>query len=100
MPDDHAHARTPGADRIDQLGGEAPVREERHGDLGGREARGVAGLREAHPDIELYVSIANHVVDFVKEGFDMAVRLGRIEDAALVAARERAVEIGTSTMSS
>lgn len=45
----------------------------------------LAGLREKHPDIQLDVSIANHVVDFVREGFDLAVRLGRIEDATLVA---------------
>ncbi|MBX7194082.1 MAG: LysR family transcriptional regulator [Sandaracinaceae bacterium] len=46
---------------------------------------GLAGFTDAHPEIALDVQIGNHTVDFVREGFDLAVRLGRIEDASLVA---------------
>lgn len=45
------------------------------------------GFSVAHPGIELDVQIGNHTIDFVREGYDLAVRLGRIEDASLVARR-------------
>ena len=43
------------------------------------------GFLEAHPGVELDVHVGSHAVDFVREGFDLAVRLGPIEDASLVA---------------
>lgn len=45
----------------------------------------LAGFTEAHPGVELDVQIDNHTTDFVRDGFDLAVRLGRIDDASLVA---------------
>jgi DNA-binding transcriptional LysR family regulator len=45
------------------------------------------GFVEAHPEIALDVHVGNQVVDFVREGFDLAVRLGPIDDASLVAKR-------------
>jgi DNA-binding transcriptional LysR family regulator len=45
------------------------------------------GFGAAHPGVELDVQIGNQTIDFVREGFDLAVRLGRIEDASLVARR-------------
>jgi DNA-binding transcriptional LysR family regulator len=43
------------------------------------------GFAEAHPGIVLDVHVGNQVVDFVREGFALAIRLGRIDDAGLVA---------------
>lgn len=41
----------------------------------------------AHPGVELDVQVSNQVVDFVREGFDLAVRLGPLHDAGMVARR-------------
>ncbi|MGD9427261.1 LysR substrate-binding domain-containing protein [Pantoea sp. NSTU24] len=38
-----------------------------------------------HPQIELDISIANRVIDFVDEGFDLAIRLGTLKDSSLIA---------------
>lgn len=43
------------------------------------------GFRERHPAIELEVHVSNTNVDFVREGYDLAIRQGAIEDAGLVA---------------
>lgn len=40
---------------------------------------------ETYPQIDLELSISNHLVDFVEEGFDLAIRLGIPEDSRLVA---------------
>lgn len=39
----------------------------------------------AHPDIALDVSLDDRFVDLVEEGFDMAVRITRMEDSTLIA---------------
>jgi DNA-binding transcriptional LysR family regulator len=38
-----------------------------------------------YPDIELEVSVSNRNVDFVEEGFDVAVRMGALPDSRLIA---------------
>lgn len=48
---------------------------------------GLGTLATALPGVELDVHVGNQVVDFVREGFDLAVRLGPVEDASLVARR-------------
>jgi len=40
-----------------------------------------------NPGVELDVQISNRNVDFVRDGFDLAIRLGKITDQALVARR-------------
>ena len=40
-----------------------------------------------HPRIRVEVSLTNHVVDLVAEGFDLAVRAGPMRDSSLVARR-------------
>lgn len=40
-----------------------------------------------NPGVELDIQVSNHVVDFVREGFDLAVRLGPLHDATVVARR-------------
>lgn len=47
----------------------------------------LAGLPAKHPHIEVDVQVSNHVVDFVREGFDLAVRMGPIADAGMIARR-------------
>lgn len=42
-------------------------------------------FRERYPHVRLELSISNQNVDFVREGFDAAIRMGRIEDHSLVA---------------
>ncbi|AKT43545.1 LysR family transcriptional regulator [Chondromyces crocatus] len=42
------------------------------------------GFTDVHPAVELDLQVSNMVVDFVREGCDLAVRLGRIEDESLV----------------
>ena len=38
----------------------------------------------AHPRLSLDISLSDRVVDLVEEGFDMAVRIGRLPDSTLV----------------
>lgn len=45
----------------------------------------MSGFTEQYPLIKLDIQLSNHSIDFVREGFDMAIRLGRIDDAGLVA---------------
>lgn len=45
----------------------------------------LAAFRARHPAVELEVHIGNRNVDFAREGFDLAVRLGRIREKGLVA---------------
>jgi DNA-binding transcriptional LysR family regulator len=40
---------------------------------------------ERHPNVTLDVSLSDRVVDLVEEGFDLAIRIGRIQDSSLVA---------------
>lgn len=45
----------------------------------------LAGFSQRHPGIELDVQVSNQSADFVREGFDLAIRMGTISDAGLVA---------------
>ncbi len=38
-----------------------------------------------YPDIELEVHLSDHFVDIIREGFDVAIRIGELEDSSLVA---------------
>lgn len=40
---------------------------------------------EAYPQIDIEVSISDKIIDFVEEGFDLAIRLGIPQDSRLVA---------------
>jgi DNA-binding transcriptional LysR family regulator len=45
----------------------------------------LAAFRDRHPGVRVEVHIANHNVDFVRERFDLAIRMGAIADSALIA---------------
>jgi DNA-binding transcriptional LysR family regulator len=45
----------------------------------------LAAFGRLHPNIEVVVQIDNRNVDFVRDGFDLAIRLGAIRDQTLVA---------------
>lgn len=42
-------------------------------------------FRERVPDVDVEVQVSNHDIDFVKDGYDMAIRMGTVRDATLVA---------------
>jgi DNA-binding transcriptional LysR family regulator len=45
----------------------------------------VSAFREAHPEVSFDLNVANRNIDFVAEGYDMAIRAGALEDSTLVA---------------
>lgn len=47
----------------------------------------VNGFLEQHPRLSVDVHLTNRPLDLVQEGFDLAVRLGRLPDSRLVATR-------------
>ena len=48
----------------------------------------------AYPDIELELSLSSRLVDFVEEGFDLAIRLGIPDDSRLIAHRLEDAPVG------
>lgn len=51
-------------------------------------------FRRRYPGIEVEVNIANRQVDFVEEGYDLAIRLGEPPDSGLVARRLEDAALG------
>jgi DNA-binding transcriptional LysR family regulator len=45
----------------------------------------VSAFQERHPAVKTAVFVTDGVVDLVEEGFDLAIRLGRLSDSSLVA---------------
>jgi DNA-binding transcriptional LysR family regulator len=51
-------------------------------------------FREKHPQIELEINISNRNIDFVEEGYDIAIRLGEPPDSRLVARKLEDAKVG------
>lgn len=49
--------------------------------------RSLVAFAEAHPDIILDIQLDDRFVDLVDEGFDLAIRITRLDDSALIARR-------------
>jgi len=47
----------------------------------------VAEFLRANPDVQFDMELSDRIVDVVGEGFDMALRIGRLQDSTLVAQR-------------
>jgi len=47
----------------------------------------LAGLLRQHPGLQLDARLSDQQVDLVREGIDLAVRIGRLDDSSLVAKR-------------
>lgn len=45
------------------------------------------GFMQKHPEVILDVTLSDRVVDLVEEGFDLAVRIGKLESSSLVSRR-------------
>lgn len=49
--------------------------------------RAIAEFQAAQPEVEVDLTLNDRVVDIVSEGFDLAIRIGRLEESSLVARR-------------
>jgi LysR family transcriptional regulator for bpeEF and oprC len=47
----------------------------------------LADFREAFPDVSIEMEVSGRHVDLIEEGMDVAIRIGRLSDSALVARR-------------
>ena len=54
----------------------------------------IARFRDANPDVSLDVHIGNRNVDFVTEGYDLAIRAGELDDSTLVARKLEDARLG------
>ena len=43
-----------------------------------------SGFMRAHPEVELDVTLSDRLVDLVEEGYDLAVRIGKLETSTMV----------------
>jgi DNA-binding transcriptional LysR family regulator len=47
----------------------------------------LAGFNRLHPAVDVDLGLADRVVDLIEEGWDLAIRIGRLKDSSLVARR-------------
>ncbi len=74
------------ADAVTQIAG--PIRLTASINFGSRYlGSALAEFASAHPRVELDVSLDDRTVDLVAGGYDLALRIGRLKDSALVARR-------------
>lgn len=51
-------------------------------------------FKALYPQVTLEIDISNRTIDFIEEGFDLAIRLGQPKDSRLVARRIEAATLG------
>lgn len=51
-------------------------------------------FRLQYPEIQLEISISNHLIDFAAEGYDLAIRVGDLPDSQLIAHKIEDASIG------
>lgn len=44
-------------------------------------------IAAAHPELEIHLNLTNQLVDLIHEGYDLAIRLGSLEDSSYIARR-------------
>jgi len=54
----------------------------------------LGAFRERHPGIRVEVNVSNQNIDFVRDGYDLAIRMGTIDDKTLVARKLGDFELG------
>ncbi|MGQ8364048.1 LysR substrate-binding domain-containing protein [Glaciecola sp. 1036] len=47
----------------------------------------VNDIAQAYPELQIHLHLTNQVVDLIQEGYDLAVRLGELEDSSYIARR-------------
>ena len=47
----------------------------------------VNDISAAHPDLEIQLNLTNQLVDLIHDGYDLAIRLGELEDSSYIARR-------------
>ncbi len=50
--------------------------------------------RERYPEVEVEINISNRNIDFIEEGYDLAIRLGQPKDSRLVARKLEDAQLG------
>ena len=53
----------------------------------------LAAFQQKFPEIELDLQLLNRRIDLIEEGFDLAIRVGELEDSALISKRLFDVEL-------
>lgn len=53
----------------------------------------LAKFQQLYPEIELDLQLLNRRIDLIEEGFDLAIRVGELEDSALISKRLFALEL-------
>ncbi|HYQ15620.1 MAG TPA: LysR family transcriptional regulator [Polyangiaceae bacterium] len=60
----------------------------------------LAGFAERYPGVQVDVSVSNQNIDLVKDGFDLAIRRGKLHDKTLIARRLGDFPLGVYASSS
>lgn len=53
----------------------------------------LAEFKRVHPEVELDVQLLNRRIDLIEEGYDLAIRVGELEDSTLISKRLFDVEL-------
>ena len=56
-------------------------------------ARAVAGFLKTYPDVSVHLELNDRYIDLVSQNFDVAIRIGQLEDSSLIAKK-----LGESTL--